>query len=43
MQNLINNIEDKDDNEAKYNSLQEALNIILKYMEEIDNKISIQV
>ena len=34
MQNLINNIEDKDDNETKYNSLQEALNIILEYMED---------
>ncbi len=34
MQNLINNIEDKDDNEAKYNSLQEALNTILEYMED---------
>ena len=34
MQNLTSNIENKDDNETKYNSLQEALNIVLKYMED---------
>ena len=39
MQNLINNIEDKDDNEAKYNSLQEALNTILEDEEFLDSEV----
>lgn len=36
MQSLTSNIENKDDNETKYNSLQEAINIVLQYMADED-------